>query len=103
LRPYWPTTSSTTRASRRRCRWRSRCIRPGAAGHLRWALLIAGLFVAGAIAFLVFVSQEPVLSVLGVLVDEATLWLAILLFGDAVHSRRVLAHQQRLLEAERAR
>jgi adenylate cyclase len=42
-------------------------------------------------------------SVLGVLVDEATLWLAILLFGDAVHSRRVLAHQQRLLEAERAR
>ena len=75
----------------------------GAAGHLRWALLIAGLFVAGAIAFLVFVSQEPVLSVLGVLVDEATLWLAILLFGDAVHSRRVLAHQQRLLEAERAR
>jgi class 3 adenylate cyclase len=75
----------------------------GAAGHLRLALLIAGSFVAGAIAFLVFVSQEPVLSVLGVLVDEATLWLAILLFGDAVHSRRVLAHQQRLLEAERAR
>jgi class 3 adenylate cyclase len=67
------------------------------------ALLIAGSFVAGAIAFLVFVSQEPVLSVLGVLVDEATLWLAILLFGDAVHSRRLLAHQQRLLEAERAR
>jgi len=75
----------------------------GAAGHLRLALLIAGSFVAGAIAFLVFVSQEPVLSVLGVLVDEATLWLAILLFGDAVHSRRVLARQQRLLEAERAR
>jgi hypothetical protein len=75
----------------------------GAAGHLRWGLLIAGLFVAGAIAFLVLVSQEPVLSVLGVLVDEATLWLAILLFGDAVHSRRVVAHQQRLLEAERAR
>jgi adenylate cyclase len=75
----------------------------GAAGHLRQGLLIAGSFVAGAIAFLVFVSQEPVLSVLGVLVDEATLWLAILLFGDAVHSRRVLAHQQRLLEAERAR
>jgi class 3 adenylate cyclase len=41
--------------------------------------------------------------VLGVLVDEATLWLAILLFGDAVHSRRVLTHQQRLLEAERSR
>jgi class 3 adenylate cyclase len=75
----------------------------GAAGHLRLGLLIAGVFVAGAIAFLVFVSQEPVLSVLGVLVDEATLWLAILLFGDAVHSRRLLAHQQRLLEAERAR
>jgi class 3 adenylate cyclase len=75
----------------------------GAAGYLRRGLLIAGSFVAGAIAFLVLVSQEPVLSVLGVLVDEATLWLAILLFGDAVHSRRVLAHQQRLLEAERAR
>ena len=58
----------------------------GAAGHLRLGLLIAGVFVAGAIAFLVLVSQEPVLSVLGVLVDEATLWLAILLFGDAVHA-----------------
>jgi class 3 adenylate cyclase len=75
----------------------------GAAGQLRWALLVAGLFVAGAIGFLVLVNHQPVSSVLGVLVDEATLWLAILLLGDAVHSRRAMARQQRLLEAERAR
>jgi adenylate cyclase len=36
-------------------------------------------------------------------VREVSLWLAILLLGDAVHSRRTLTRQQRLLEAERAR
>ena len=43
------------------------------------------------------------LPVLSELVRDAALWLAILLLGDAVHSRRILTRQQRLLEAERAR
>jgi class 3 adenylate cyclase len=75
----------------------------GATGHLRWALLVAAVAVGGAIVFLLFVNREPVLPVLSELVRELSLWLAILLLGDAVHSRRALAHEHRLLEVERAR
>jgi class 3 adenylate cyclase len=75
----------------------------GAAGHLRWALLVAAVAVGGGIVFLLFVNREPVLPVLSELVREVSLWLAILLLGDAVHSRRALAREHRLLEVERAR
>ncbi|HET6750883.1 MAG TPA: adenylate/guanylate cyclase domain-containing protein, partial [Actinomycetes bacterium] len=76
----------------------------GAAGHLRWALLVAAVAVGGGLVFVLLVSREsPVLLVLGDLVRDASLWLAILLLGDAVHSRRALAREHRLLEAEQAR
>ena len=75
----------------------------GAAGYLRWALLVAAWFVAGPLVFRLLVDPEPVLLVLTEMVREISLWLAILLLGDAVHSRRALAREQRLLEAERAR
>jgi hypothetical protein len=75
----------------------------GAAGYVRWALLIAAWFVAGPLIFRLLVDPEPVLPVLSELVREVSLWLAILLLGDAVRSRRILTRQQRLLEAERAR
>jgi class 3 adenylate cyclase len=76
----------------------------GATGHLRWALLVAAVAVGGATVFLLFVNRaSPVLVVLSVLLRDGSLWLAILLLGDAVHSRRVLAREHRLLEAERAR
>jgi class 3 adenylate cyclase len=76
----------------------------GAAGHLRWALLVAAVAVGGATVFLLFVNRaSPVLLVLSELLRDAALWLAILLLGDAVHSRRALAREHRLLEAERAR
>jgi class 3 adenylate cyclase len=76
----------------------------GAAGHLRWALLVAAVAVGGASVFLLFVNRAlPVLPVLGELLRDASLWLAILLLGDAVHSRRALTQEHRLLEAERAR
>jgi class 3 adenylate cyclase len=76
----------------------------GAAGYLRWALLVAAVAVGGGLVFLLLVNQDlPVLLVLGELVRDASLWLAILLLGDAVHSRRALAREHRLLEAERAR
>ena len=75
----------------------------GAAGYLRWALLVAAWFVAGPLVFRLLVDPEPVLLVLTEMVREVSLWLAILLLGDAVHSRRALAREQRLLEAERAR
>ena len=75
----------------------------GATGHLRWALLVAAWFLVGTVVVLLFVNQVPVLPVLRELVREASLWLAILLLGDAVHSRRGLARQHRLLQVERAR
>jgi Adenylate and Guanylate cyclase catalytic domain len=75
----------------------------GAAGHLRWALLVAAWFVAGPIVFRLFVDPEPVLPVLAELLRDASLWLATLLLGDAVHSRRSLSRAYRLLEVERAR
>jgi class 3 adenylate cyclase len=75
----------------------------GAAGHARWALLVVAWFVAGPLIFRLLVDPEPVLPVLSEVVRELSLWLAILLLGDAVRSRRALTHQQRLLEAERAR
>jgi hypothetical protein len=54
----------------------------GAAGYLRWALLVAGWFVAGPIVFRLFVDPEPVLPVLGELIQGASLWLATLLLGE---------------------
>ena len=75
----------------------------GAAGYARWALLVVAWFVAGPLIFRLLVDPEPVLPVLSEVVRELSLWLAILLLGDAVRSRRTLTHQQRLLEAERAR
>ena len=76
----------------------------GATGHLRWALLVAAVAIGGATVFLLFVNRaSPVLQVLSELLRDGSLWLAILLLGDAVHSRRVLAREHRLLEAERAR
>jgi class 3 adenylate cyclase len=75
----------------------------GAAGYLRWALLVAAWFVAGPLVFRLLVDPEPVLPVLTEVLRELSLWLAILLLGDAVHSRRALTRQQRLLEAEQVR
>jgi class 3 adenylate cyclase len=75
----------------------------GAAGYLRWALLVAAWFVAGPIVFRLLVDPEPVLPVLAELLRDASLWLATLLLGDAVHSRRSLRRAYRLLEVERAR
>jgi adenylate cyclase len=49
------------------------------------------------------VDPEPVLPVLAELLRDASLWLATLLLGDAVHSRRGLRRAYRLLEVERAR
>jgi hypothetical protein len=75
----------------------------GAAGYLRWALLVVAWFVGGPLVFRLVVYPEPVLPVLAELLRDAALWLATLLLGDAVHSRRALRRAYRLLEVERAR
>ena len=64
---------------------------------------VAAWFVAGPIVFRLFVDPEPVLPMLAELLRDASLWLARLLLGDAVHSRRSLSRAFRLLEVERAR
>ena len=68
----------------------------GAAGHLRWALLVAAVVVGGAVTYRPLVDQAPVLVVLGDVVGVVSLWLATLLLG-------ALTRAHRLLEAERAR
>ena len=60
----------------------------GAAGYLRWALLVAAWFVAGPLVFRLWVDPEPVLLVLTEVVREVSLWLATLLLGDAVGQHR---------------
>jgi len=45
----------------------------GAAGHLRWALVVAAWFVMGPIVFRIFLDPEPVLTVLGELVRDVSL------------------------------
>jgi class 3 adenylate cyclase len=76
----------------------------GAAGHLRSALLVAGVAMGGAVVFLLFVDPpwSPLLALEEILRD-GSLWLATLLLGDAVHARHALGHEHRLVEAERAR
>jgi class 3 adenylate cyclase len=76
----------------------------GAAGHLRSALLVAGVAMGGAVVFLLFVDPpwSPLLALEEILRD-GSLWLATLLLGDAVHARHALRHEHRLVEAERAR
>jgi class 3 adenylate cyclase len=68
----------------------------GAAGHLRWALLVAAVVVGGAVTYRPLVDQAPVLVVLGDVVGVVSLWLATLLLG-------ALTREHRLLEAERGR
>ena len=58
----------------------------GAAGYARWALLVVAWFVAGPLIFRLLVDPEPVLPVLSDVVRELSLWLAILLLGDAVRA-----------------
>ena len=59
----------------------------------RWPVAVlvasfAALQVAGPLIFRLLVDPEPVLPVLSEMVRELSLWLAILLLGDAQHAAR---------------
>jgi class 3 adenylate cyclase len=71
-----------------------------AAGHRRWALLLAAWFVAVQIAYRLVGPREAVLPVLSDAVRDAALFAAVLLLGEAVRSRRALDLAHRLLLAE---
>jgi signal transduction histidine kinase len=59
----------------------------GATGHLRWGLVGAVLFILGGVQALAR-EHASVLELLAVFVEPASLMVALLLLGDAVHARR---------------
>jgi class 3 adenylate cyclase len=67
-----------------------------AAGHRRWSLLAAALYVIGPLAYAVAQSQEvrTPLRLLGDAVSNAAMFAAVLVLGEAVRSRRALALEQ---------
>jgi class 3 adenylate cyclase len=74
-----------------------------AAGHRRWALLVAAWFVVVQVAYRTLVPKEPLLPVLGDAVRDTALFAAVLLLGEAVRTRRALDREHRLLVAEQER
>jgi hypothetical protein len=74
-----------------------------AAGYFRLALLVTVWFVVGPVVYRLVVDEVSVRVLLGELVREASLWLATLLLGDAVHTRRQLSRAYGLLEMEQDR
>ena len=59
----------------------------GAAGYLRWGLLGTLLFIAGGVQAGIR-NHEPALELLTIFLQQASLMVAVLLLGDAVHARR---------------
>jgi signal transduction histidine kinase len=59
----------------------------GAAGYLRWGLLGTVLFIAGGVQAGIR-NHEPALELLTIFLQQASLMVAVLLLGDAVHARR---------------
>ena len=67
-----------------------------AAGHRRWSLLIAGLFVVAGIGvgYQALAPHQPALQVLGDVTRDIVLFAAVLLLGEAVRTRRALTLEQ---------
>jgi class 3 adenylate cyclase len=68
-----------------------------AAGHRRWALLVAAWYVIGPLADALFQlsgQTQPPLRLLGEAVSNAAMFAAVLVLGEAVRSRRALALEQ---------
>lgn len=68
------------------------------AGHLRWAVLVAGVFMAAGVFVGLFRLHDPVFSLLTGAIQDLALLGAVILLGETVRNRRI-----RLAEAgERA-
>jgi class 3 adenylate cyclase len=67
-----------------------------AAGHRRWSLLVAGLFVAAGIGvgYQILAPHQPTLQVLGDVTRDIVLFAAVLLLGEAVRTRRALQREE---------
>jgi class 3 adenylate cyclase len=65
-----------------------------AAGHQRWALLVAAWYSCGPLIFRIWADPEPLAQVLHDSVPDLALFAAVLLLGEAVRTRRALALEQ---------
>jgi class 3 adenylate cyclase len=65
-----------------------------AAGHQRWALLVAAWYGAGPLIFRIWADPEPLPQILNDSVPDLALFAAVLLLGEAVRSRRALALEE---------
>jgi class 3 adenylate cyclase len=74
-----------------------------AAGHQRWALLVAAWYGAGPVIFRIWADPEPLAQVLNDSVPDLALLTAVLVLGEAVRSRQALDREHRLLLAEQER
>jgi class 3 adenylate cyclase len=61
-----------------------------AAGHQRWALLVAAWYGAGPLIYRIWADSEPLPQILSDSVPDLALFAAVLLLGEAVRSRRAL-------------
>jgi class 3 adenylate cyclase len=78
-----------------------------AAGHRLAALLVTVLFLGAPIGFVIYVvstgAEVEVQPLVDGILRDAAMFAAVLLLGEAVRSRRALAGEHRLLEAEQER
>jgi class 3 adenylate cyclase len=65
-----------------------------AAGHQRWALLVAAWYGGGPLIFRIWADPEPLPQVLNDSAPDLALFAAVLLLGEAVRSRRALALEE---------
>jgi class 3 adenylate cyclase len=67
-----------------------------AAGHRRWSLLVAGLFVVAGVGvgYQALTPSQPALQVLGDVTRDIVLFAAVLLLGEAVRTRRALQREE---------
>jgi class 3 adenylate cyclase len=65
-----------------------------AAGHQRWALLVAAWYSCGPLIFRIWADPEPLPQVLHDSVPDLALFAAVLLLGEAVRTRRALALEE---------
>ena len=78
-----------------------------ASGHLRWALAVSAVYLAGLLLYAVLGYPGPPGPILNELVRDGALLAAVLLFGDTVRSHRALmaeaAERLRRVEEDRKR
>jgi adenylate cyclase len=67
---------------------------PWAAGHQRWALLVAGWYGAGPLIYRIWADPEPLPQILNDSVPDLALFAAVLLLGEAVRRGRALQLEQ---------